>query len=261
MGVVRQLIQIAATEALLGRTIAEDRVKDSLIMALPLIMDDDPKPIIAVSVEDSLSPSTGDGLFRTDVSMTLQLQMAVAKSVSVAVEDENGDPGSMSMLEIGTTDAALEASLNLMDRQWRLALSDPGNEWSQILLGLIGDFGRISDVRMVDPESGRKHAARIIEVTLDPIAEPSLGQDVPEVIATGLAKMTATDDYADLARIFSASLAGGAGLAKWEEVQAMLGVTKPVPALIGVGTPDDGIEVLISDVSLNIAGEIEDPGA
>ncbi|MBB4005806.1 hypothetical protein [Allorhizobium taibaishanense] len=261
MGVVRQLIQIAATEALLGRTIAEDRVKDSLIMALPLIMDDAPAPIIAVSVEDSLSPSTGDGLFRTDVSLTLQLQMAVAKSVTVAVQDEDGGSGNVSMLEIGTTDAALEASLNLLDRQWRLALSDPDNAWAEILRDLIAGFGRISDVRMVDPESGRKHAARIIEVTLEPIAEPALGQDVPPAIAAGLDKMAASTDYVDLSRIFTASLYAGADLAKWQDVQAMLGVTQPVPGLIGVGTPDNGKEVLTSAVSLNIAGEIEAPEA
>ncbi|MBC7311704.1 MAG: hypothetical protein H5U11_04335 [Rhizobium sp.] len=250
MGVVRQLIQVAVTEALKGRTIAGQAVHDSLIKALPQIMKGEVHPVVAVSIEDCTSQD-GDGLFRTDASMTLMLQLAIAKSVTVPViEGEDA-------LEIGDTDAALEASLNLLDRQWRIALSDPLNAWAELFRQLVPHVGKVSDIRLTDPETGRKHAARIVEITIAPIAEPYPGQADTDVVRAGLAQMAAIADYADLAAILTASLDAGATLFDWQIVQGRLLSLAAMPALIGVGTPDDGEEVLLTETTLDIAGEIE----
>lgn len=250
MGVVRQLIQVAVTEALKGRTIAGQAVHDSLIKALPQIMKGEVHPVVAVSIEDCISQD-GDGLFRTDASMTLMLQLAIAKSVTVSViEGEDA-------LEIGDTDAALEASLNLLDRQWRIALSDPLNAWAELFRQLVPHVGKVSDIRLTDPETGRKHAARIVEITIAPIAEPFPGQGDMDVVRQGLAQMATIADYADLAAILSASLDAGAALFDWQIVQGRLLSLSAMPALIGVGTPDDGEEVLLTETTLDIAGEIE----
>lgn len=250
MGVVRQLIQVAVTEALKGRTIAGQAVHDSLIKALPQIMKGEVHPVVAVSIEDCISQD-GDGLFRTDASMTLMLQLAIAKSVTVPViEGEDA-------LEIGDTDAALEASLNLLDRQWRIALSDPLNAWAELFRQLVPHVGKVSDIRLTDPETGRKHAARIVEITIAPIAEPYSGQADTDVVRAGLAQMAAIADYADLAAILTASLDAGATLFDWQIVQGRLLSLAAMPALIGVGTPDDGEEVLLTETTLDIAGEIE----
>lgn len=250
MGVVRQLIQVAVTEALRGRTIAGEVVHDSLIKALPQIMNGEVHPVVAVSIEDCISQD-GDGLFRTDASMTLMLQLAIAKSVTVSiVEGEEA-------LEIGDTDAALEASLNLLDRQWRIALSDPLNAWAELFRQLVPHVGKVSDIRLTDPETGRKHAARIVEITIAPIAEPFPGQGDMDVVRQGLAQMATIADYADLAAILSASLDAGAALFDWQIVQGRLLSLSAMPALIGVGTPDDGEEVLLTETTLDIAGEIE----
>jgi hypothetical protein len=250
MGVVRQLIQVAVTEALRGRTIAGEVVHDSLIKALPQIMNGEVHPVVAVSIEDCISQD-GDGLFRTDASMTLMLQLAIAKSVTVSiVEGEEA-------LEIGDTDAALEASLNLLDRQWRIALSDPLNAWAELFRQLVPHVGKVSDIRLTDPETGRKHAARIVEITIAPIAEPYPGQSDMDVVRAGLAQMATIADYADLSAILSASLDVGAALFDWQIVQGRLLSLAAMPALIGVGTPDDGGEVLLTATTLDIAGEIE----
>lgn len=250
MGVVRQLIQVAVTEALRGRTIAGNIVHDSLIKALPQIMNGEVHPVVAVSIEDCISQD-GDGLFRTDASMTLMLQLAIAKSVTVSVVE--GEEA----LEIGDTDAALEASLNLLDRQWRIALSDPLNAWAELFRQLVPHVGKVSDIRLTDPETGRKHAARIVEITIAPIAEPFPGQGDMDVVRQGLAQMATIADYADLAAILSASLDAGAALFDWQIVQGRLLSLSAMPAMIGVGTPDDGEEVLLTETTLDIAGEIE----
>lgn len=250
MGVVRQLIQVAVTEALKGRTIAGQAVHDSLIKALPQIMKGEVHPVVAVSIEDCTSQD-GDGLFRTDASMTLMLQLAIAKSVTVPViEGEDA-------LEIGDTDAALEASLNLLDRQWRIALSDPLNAWAELFRQLVPHVGKVSDIRLTDPETGRKHAARIVEITIAPIAEPYPGQADMDVVRQGLAQMATIADYADLAAILSASLDAGVALFDWQIVQGRLLSLSAMPAMIGVGTPDDGEEVLLTETTIDIAGEIE----
>lgn len=256
MGVVRQLVQIAFTEAVRGRTIAGDAVHDSLIKALPQIMDGETQPVIAVSIEDCVSDNAS-GLFRTDTSMTLMLQLAIAKSVTVPVTIGEGEDAVTTALEIGDTDAALEAALNLLDRQWRIALSDPNNAWAELFRLLVPTVGKVSDIRLTDPETGRKHAARIVEIAIEPIAEPYPGQGDTEIVRQGLAQVAAVPDYADLAAIFSESLDAGADLYAWQVVQGRLLSTAPVPALIGVGTPDDGQEVLILDATLDIGGQIE----
>ena len=250
MGVVRQLIQVAVTEALKGRTIAGQAVHDSLIKALPQIMKGEVHPVVAVSIEDCTSQD-GEGLFRTDASMTLMLQLAITKSVTVPViEGEDA-------LEIGDTDAALEASLNLLDRQWRIALSDPLNAWAELFRQLVPHVGKVSDIRLTDPETGRKHAARIVEITIAPIAEPYPGQGDMDVVRAGLAQIATIADYVDLAAILSASLDAGAALFDWQVVQGRLLSLSAMPALIGVGTPDDGEEVLLTETTLDIDGEIE----
>ncbi len=258
MGVVRELIQVAVTEALKGRTIAGEAVHDSLIKALPQIMEGDIHPIVAVSIEDCISQD-GDGLFRTDASMTLMLQLAIAKSVSVPVTVGEGEEAVTTALEVGDTDAALEASLNLLDRQWRIALSDPLNAWAELFRQLVPHVGKVSDIRLTDPETGRKHAARIVEISISPIAEPYPGQGDQDVVRQGLAQMATEPDYADLAAILSASLDAGEDLFDWQVVQGRLLSLSGMPALIGVGTPDNGEEVLFTEATLDIAGEIEEP--
>ncbi len=256
MGVVRQLVQIAVIEALRGKTIAEDVVHDSLIRALPQIMEVNSHPVIAVSIEDSIS-SDGDGLFRTDTAMTLMLQLAIASPVTVTVTTGEGAEQVTADIGIGDTDAALEASLNLLDRQWRIALSDPLNAWAELFRQLVPHVGKVSDIRLTDPETGRKHAARIVEITIAPIAEPFPGQGDMDVVRQGLAQMATIADYADLVAILSASLDAGAALFDWQIVQGRLLSLAAMPALIGVGTPDDGEEVLLTETTLDIAGEIE----
>ena len=258
MGVVRQLIQVAVTEALKGRTIAGEAVHDSLIKALPQIMKGETHPVVAVSIEDCVSDN-GDGLFRVDTSMTLMLQLAIAKSVSVPVTVGQGEAAVTTALEIGDTDAALEAALNLLDRQWRIALSDPANAWAELFRQLVPQVGKVSDIRLTDPETGRKHAARIVEIMIAPIAEPYPGQGDTDVVRAGLAQMAAIADYTDLAAILSDSLDAGEGLFAWQVVQGRLLSLATMPALLGVGTPDDGEEVVFAEATLDIAGEIEEP--
>lgn len=251
MGVVRELIQIVAVRALRGNTIAGDDVHDSMITALPDAMLGKQRPVMQVSIEDSASPGPGDGLFRTDVSATLSIQMAVATTVTVELPDGGG---TVQELAIGDTDAALEATLNLMDRQLRLALSNPTNPWAEAFRKLVVGFGKITDVRLGDPETGRRHAARVMEIEIMPIAEPSPGQSDSEIVREVLAQVAALVDYSDLAKIFSASLDAGAGYHDWQAVQAKLFALTDVPRMIGVGTPDDGVEVPIANVTVSTNG-------
>lgn len=257
MGIVRALIKIAATEALRGRTMAENRVHDSLIAALPMILDGEPAPVIAVSIDDSLSQAR-EGLFRTDVEMTLVLQMALARSVTVTVTTGEGEEQQTAALEIGDADAALDISLDLLDRQVRVALSDPDNPWAELFRTLVPSIGRIADMRLSDPESGRRYAARIVEMTIEPIAEPAPGQEDADVVRAGLDQIAAVADYADLAAILSAALDEGSDLFDWRKAQAYLLTTADMPRAIGIGTPDDGAEVPLSAVTIGATTFSED---
>lgn len=248
MGIVQQLIQISGVQALRGRTIAGDNVRDSLIASLPYVETDKPQPLVAVSVEDSVSHDSSCGLFRTDVEATMLLQLAIARSVTVEI----GENEAAQTLVVGDTDAAYEMSLNLLHRQVLIAFSDPANAWAEILRKLV-TIGTIKTVRLADAETGHKHAARLIEMSIMPIAEPSPGQTDNPVVGEALALLAGVADYADIAAILTDSLHAGADLYDWQKVQASLFATSTVPAMIGVGTPDDGEEVPIdaSDLVTN----------
>lgn len=202
-----------------GRTLAGSEVHDSRITGLRDAMKDGRRPALLVSVEDSDQQKSGllDGLLGRPAVLTMLVQAAVFELQKV-------QGGKQEQLEfvLGDSDAAFEATLNLMDRQWRMALSDPGNAWAEVLRGLLQRVGRVQDIRIVDPESGRRHAARITQVELHVIEEPDFGGTIAPAIEAGLALMEASTDYADLAGNWRILLAEGNGLEDWQKTQASL---------------------------------------
>lgn len=235
MSLVCAMLRMTAVQALRGATLAGEKVSDSSIEALSDIMTDAQQPVMLVRIDQSSEPSANEGLFARSATVTLSIDLIVASKVTFAVE---GTP--VSELVIEPTDAGLEFSLDVLDRQWRRALSDPENSFAEAFRQLVAGFGPIKASRGVDPETGRKHAIRMIEVEIEPICDPAPGDALPAAIDAVLTQLETVADYVGAVGICRAEFAKGSALLSWQKVQSQLMTTSPVPGLLGVAPPDEG---------------------
>ena len=235
MSIVRQLIQICMVEAFRGRTVAGDNVLDSNITAIGKLEFDGSVPVIAASVEESdQNEKYSHGFFGRPADLKLYVQTAVAVKGTYLVVTGDGPDQEQELVEIGSTDAAREATLNILERQWKQALIDPANVWGNRFLQLVPDIGRVQDTRITDPEGGRKYAARVYEISGTAIAEPDFGQALPEDLDAILTAVGDLPDYADLETIWRDVFAKAASANEHVLMQASAALSSPAYAALGL---------------------------
>jgi hypothetical protein len=114
----RTALRLATVAALLGRTIADDRVDDSRLADLaPESVPEDGLPVIMVICDDddgeAFSEQNGGPPF--DRMIDLNIEMAIASRVQYV--DPNDPQASVYVVEAPDTDARLEASLDFLEFQ------------------------------------------------------------------------------------------------------------------------------------------------
>jgi hypothetical protein len=253
MSIVRQLLQISAVEALRGRTLAKGNVHDSAIDSIDGALENGRLPIIIVSIEEADQRGSGNerGFFDRTSEYKMQVQVAIFELTTVAVEGGGEDELAFSL---GETDAALEGMLNILDREWRAALTDPRNAWGDVLRGLVLRIGRVQDMRAADPELPRRHAMRLAQVEMVAIGEPAPGEDVPPAIEAGLTLLEADADYVEMATKWRELLTAGAALEDWEKRQASSFASRAEVNALGYGPLDDEALTDFDQATLEVAG-------
>ncbi len=259
MSIVRQLIQIAAVEAWRGRTLAGDDVFDSRVGALDKLLKGQVRPILIFSIEEAEQESGGqaeEGLLGRPARLTAMVQAGVASGREI--RDGNNI---VIRAAIGETDAAFEATLNILDRQWRQALHGYNNAWAVLFRELVINIGETKDTRGADPETGSKHACRFTQFHLDVIPDPLPGDDLPSCIATGLDLLEADGDavYAQIASDWRALLAEGEDWPDWRKLQSALFASRSKLAALGAGplTIDDEVDFEHAVLDVEGVGEVE----
>jgi hypothetical protein len=182
MSLVRLAHRLTVVRALRGATLAGDRVIDSSILSVEVAAKDHPKPFVVVYTDDLHRRQRGlDPGRRDDLSIVLEIG-----GTSTMVNDE--------AWSIPPTDAGLELSLDLIERQIAVALADEGNAWSELWRRLhTGDPGWKSMRGSTD--EGIRLAGRRITIDVDPIGEPAFGRPPTGVWADFLT-LLATDPTA-----------------------------------------------------------------
>ncbi|SON55528.1 hypothetical protein HDIA_1987 [Hartmannibacter diazotrophicus] len=234
MSIIRQLIQIAAVEALRDMTIATDHVFAGSMDSLPGLLKDERRAVLVVSIEEGEQKGriqSERGLFGRDTVLKLFVQAVVAVGTEDIVKGET-----VIVAALGETDAAYEALLNILDRQWRQVLTVSETPWALVFRGLVMAFGEIKDARASDPETGTKHAARYTLAEIEVLDEPLPGS-IPAPVEAGLILMEADGDegYGEVVRVFRALLSEGADWADWRKTQALLGLDRDRLLALGLG--------------------------
>lgn len=240
MSIVRQLVQIAVVEALRGRTAALENVFDSKMDTLPRLLKGASEPVLVFSVEESteLAEHAVDGFLGRGGMLTGVMQSAVASGKEIA-----NAQGTVIVPELGETDSAYEALLNIVDRQWRAALHDHDNAWAMVFRDLVVSIGPVRTMRATDPETGTKHACRFAQFEMETMPEPLPGDALPEAIEAGLTLMEADIDpsYVALAAAWRDILTEGADWQDWQKLQSALFATPGDLLAVGLG-PIEGDE-------------------
>lgn len=250
MSIVRQLIAVSAVQAMRGATIAGDNVCDSAVTAIDGMMEKRDKPVLLVSVEQVDQEKKDEpGLFARSSVAKIFVQAAVWSQVSIEDGENAGE-----FIAIGETDAAREATLNILDRQWRSALSDPRNPWADLFRRMVPFIVSVRDQRMVDPESKARLAARFTEITVHAIEEPAFGAGIPEDIEAGLAMLEATSCYAHLGPIWRRLLATED--VDWRATQARIFASDVVMGALGLMAGDPPVTGTTATIAIDGRDEI-----
>jgi hypothetical protein len=253
MSLAALALRVITVKALLGRTVAADRVYDSKIETIDELIRRQPAPLLVVSVDDadSRGSTEREPTLSGDDSLTLLLETAVSGPAEV-VDDS---AGVMISLPMQATSQGLEATLDILWRQAARALSVTttsapwGNLWHEFVLKIL----RIEKRRGGAADKGVRFASRFILISVQPIDDPQFGSPPDGPWATLLAAMAADANLAGLGELIAREIEEPAGLADWRVAQALLGITDA--GIRGIGLAPFGA----SDADAEAIGETAAP--
>lgn len=162
-------MRMAARQALMNNTLAEDRVYDSDNTPLADALQQESKPYITVYTdEDNRLDIEGRQLYVSNRNLSLTIEIGVASAVTL----ENGQ----SQVVIPPTDEGMELTIDVVEDQARAALfGDPKNPWGEILRRLVLRILRVPSQRGSSAERGARWAARQVTFICDLIADSPAG--------------------------------------------------------------------------------------
>lgn len=244
--------RIALQRALAGKTLAADRIYDSLVTPIDQTIID-PRfakgglPIITVATDDDQTTyQSGADLTPHSRELDIVVEWALA-TVTVV--------GDIQTIEIPHTDAGIEAALNFMHRQIMRALADRSDPWADLFWIFAGNVRRGLIRRGADSEKGVRYGARQMILTVDPMFEPGFGVAPEPDLAFGrlLTLMGADLELNDLGQVLSEMIVG-LPLTDWPRIAAALGIG-------GQDQGDLGLTPVVAGENGTVPIEFVDPAA
>ena len=230
MSIVRYALRLAAKQALLGKTFAEDRVINSAIGELAAVVNSEPRPIVLLYTDDSTT-RPGRELYTAGEEGTVTLTMLLG--VAGAHTATNGE----TTFRFPHTDESMETIIDLMERQIRTALLDPMNPWAEVWRKVGGNVVTWKSVRGASAEQGARYAARLVTLECRVIDDPppSIGAEGAGTVWNELLGLMAAagGPLATIGALLGATIAGDPTLPSWRTLQHEAGL--PVDAMRGTG--------------------------
>ncbi len=199
MSLSRLALRIVTVAALRGRTWAGDAVRDSAIPPLDVAAREERLPFLSVYTDDGeVSPRNGD-LLSGQPGCSLVIESAVTAQMR-----PGGD------WVIPTTDAGMETTLDLLDRQVRRILMEGDNAWSRLWRALVTEVRGLRSLRGASDEKGVRFAGRQLEIQVTTLPDPRPGHAASGVWSDLLEALAADIFLAPLVALLRAEIEGDA---------------------------------------------------
>lgn len=234
--IVRTALRFAVARAITSRTMAGALVRDSSIDTLEDALSAKPAPIVLIYTEDCEAKPTGRELW-TNGWVDITMLVAVAGAFTVNVEDDDGGTREVKEFRFPTTDESSELSLDVIERQIKTALLDPGNPWGEIWKKLVVSVEMWSSKRGSSNQQGNKFAARQIVARVNVVDDPVPGRPPTGVWAEMLALLDAEADMGTVPALLRALIDGKAIPADFRDAMQQ-GLTWKQARAIGLGRVD-----------------------
>lgn len=250
MSLTRLAMRLAASRALLNRTLAGDRVFDSAVDPIDQTIANKRQPLLVLTTDEHEVETTGRDLSSGNHQCDLVIEVAIASRVEVPASDGQG--GQIT-IAIPHTDEGMELTLDMMEHQVVAALTRDNNEWSRVWMKLVPRIQRRLSRRGASAENGVRFAARQLVLTCDLVDTPPIGAQIEAGTAWGdaLAAMEADEALAPIAGMLRAEIEGET-VPEWEQAAQMLGIPLEVVDQLGfMPTLDlEGDPVAVGEVVL-----------
>ena len=255
MSLTRTLLRLVTVQALIGRTVAGDKVFDSSIDPLDQKVASDAAPMIVVYTDDDKSQPAGLADFFQGGTVDLVIETVVAGRITVTYDDDGDGPSEGQQVAVSQTDARMEVALDLMEGQIVRALVAANDPWAQIWKRIAIRATKRESRRGASPEQSSRFAARQLVLTLAIITDPDPGGALPggSVWRDALDLIATIPGMADIAGLLRADIEGEP-LADWRRAAARLGVNLETVSALGLGPV--GAEDPVPLVEVDAEGEV-----
>ncbi len=208
MSIIALALRIAAVRAVESAEILpEGRVFDSQFMPVDQIAEGALEPFLIVSTEKLTESPSGRDFQTGQREVEFVIELGLTKAIRVSVPDGEGRV-ELAMVE---TDAGLEASLALLDRQVMTCLfGRGGGAWGDVFRGLCSQVREVVSNRGVSAKDGMRFCARQSVLTLVPISEPPFASQInaKSPLAAFLTQAEADETTLPLARAIREAVEG-----------------------------------------------------
>lgn len=230
MSLQRLAHRLATVAALRGRTLAGAAVRDSAIPPIDAMAGDERRPFVSVYTDD------GGRALRGLVPDTSGGTLAIVIEIGVTAQMENDDEW-----VIPTTDAGMEITLDLIERQIMIALADEANAWAAMWRRLHSGDPEIKSVRGASAEKGVRFAGRQITLEVKPYAEPPYGPAATKLWSDFLALLADDPEFGSLEPTIRALIEADAAPLDWQATMRKLYLTQAEADALLV-SPAEGAE-------------------
>lgn len=247
MSIQRLAHRIATVAAIRGKTLAGAAVRDSAVAPIDIAASDEPAPFIAVYTDDQSSGMRGLDAGRPSDTLSIVIEFGVTAKMTFVDNDGNEfqEPGQP------PTDAQMEITLDMIERQIRVALADDGNAWAEIWRRLHTGDPEYSSTRGASAERGVRFAGRQLTIEVRPLPEPPAGASATGVWADLIAAVEADAATASLAPIVRDMIEGGDVALDWQIVRRSLALDEAEADSLLVSMADGAEigDVVIDDIN------------
>lgn len=222
MSLNRLVLRLLTVAALRGRTLAGEAVRDSMLTPLdgPAGLDQ-PVPFLAVYTDDGVSQPRGRDLSTPGGTINLLIEFGVTAKMRFKLDSGEDDE----VLTPPPTDDRMELTLDVMERQIKIALADPLNPFAELWRALVSDVRSLATKRGAFADRGGRYAGRMLEIEVVPFADPPYGAPVTGIWNAILAAFEADPRLAQHVSLIRSLIVDDEPLPAWQVLQAQLGLS------------------------------------